>query len=117
LRNLGVFNNTLALNQEKAPRTEKVSKRKNLSVSAPSVPAEQFSTSVLAEQLCAIEVGVKKLHVVYAANDNFYGGASPQSPSPRSPGGSYATEVNSSRDHFLAHIFFTKVANFPLMAC
>jgi len=38
-----------------------VGKRKNrLSVSAPSVPAEQFSTSVLAEQLSAIEVGVKK---------------------------------------------------------
>jgi len=63
-----------------------VGKRKNLSVSVPPVLAEQFSTSVLAEQLCAIEVGVKKLHVVYAANDNFYGGASP-----RSPRGSYAT--------------------------
>ena len=37
-----------------------VGKRKNLSVSAPSVPTEQFSTSVLAEQLSAIEVGVKK---------------------------------------------------------
>jgi len=36
-----------------------VGKRKNLSVSVPSVPAEQFSTSVLAEQLSAIEVGVK----------------------------------------------------------
>ena len=64
-----------------------VNKRKNLSVSAPSVPAEQLSTSVLAEQLSAIEVGVKKLYVVYAANDNFYGDASP-----RSPRGSYATE-------------------------
>ena len=52
----------------------------------PLVPAEQFSTSVLAEELSAIEVGVKNLHVVYAANDNFYGSASP-----RSPGGSYAT--------------------------
>ena len=42
-----------------------VGKRKNLSVSAPSVPAEQFNTSVLAEQLSAIEVGVKKkLHVL-----------------------------------------------------
>ena len=49
--------------------------------------AEQLSTSVLAEQLSVIEVGVKKLYVVYAANDNFYGGASPQSPR-----GSYATE-------------------------
>ena len=48
--------------------------------SALSVPAEQFSTSVLAEQLSAIEVGVKKLHVVYAANDNFYGGAAPGAP-------------------------------------
>ena len=57
-----------------------VGKRKNLSVYAPSVPAEQFSTSVLAEQLSAIEVGVKKLQVVYAANNNFYGGASPRSP-------------------------------------
>jgi len=44
-----------------------VGKRKNLSFSAPSVPAEQFSTSVLAEQLSAIEVGVKELRVVYAA--------------------------------------------------
>ena len=35
-------------------------KRKNLSVSAPSVPAKQLSASVLAEQLSAIEVGVKK---------------------------------------------------------
>ena len=86
MRNIGVFNNTLASNQEKAPRTEEVCWKKNLSVSAPSVPAEQFSTSVLAEQLSAIEVGVKELHVVYAANDNFYGGASP-----RSPRGSYAT--------------------------
>ena len=51
---------------------EEVCWQKNLSVSAPSVPAEQFSTSVLAKQLSAIEVGVKKLHVVYAANDNFY---------------------------------------------
>ena len=58
-----------------------VGERKNLSVSAPSVPAEQFSTSVLAEQLSAIEVG---------ANDNFHGGASP-----RSPRGSYATGVVS----------------------
>ena len=57
MRNIGVFNNTLASNQEKAPRT--VGKRKNLSVSVPSVPAEQFSTSVLAEQLSVIEVGVK----------------------------------------------------------
>ena len=63
-----------------------VGKRKNPSVSAPSVPAEQFSTSVLAEQLSVIEVGVKKLHMVYAANNSFYGGASPQSPR-----GSYAT--------------------------
>jgi len=39
-------------------------KEKNLSVSAPSVPAEQFSTSTLAEQLSAIEVGAIKLHVV-----------------------------------------------------
>jgi len=62
-----------------------VGKRKNLSVSAPPVPTEQFSTSVLAEQLSAIEVCVKKLHVVYAANDNFYGGASPR--------GSYATGI------------------------
>ena len=66
-----------------------VGKRKNLSISAPLVPTEQFSTSVLAEQLSAIEVGVKKLHVVYAANDNFYGGASP-----RSPHGSYATALD-----------------------
>jgi len=44
-----------------------VGQRKNLFVSAPSVPAEQFSTSVLAEQLSAIKVGVKKLHVVYTA--------------------------------------------------
>jgi len=36
-----------------------------------------FSTSVLAEQLSAIEVGVKKLH---AANDYFDGGASPGAP-------------------------------------
>ena len=60
MRNIGVFNNTLASNQEKAPRTEEVCWQKNLSVSAPSVPAEQFSTSVLAEQLSAIEVGVKE---------------------------------------------------------
>ena len=85
MRNIGVFNNTLASNQEKAPRT--VGKRKNLSVSAPSVPAEQFSTSVLAEQLSVIEVGVKKLHVVHTANNNFYGDASP-----RNPCGSYATD-------------------------
>jgi len=85
LRNIGVFNNTLASNQEKSPRTE-VCWQKNLSVSAPSVPAEQFSTSVLVEQLSAIKVGVKKLHVVYAASDNFYRGASP-----RSPHGLYAT--------------------------
>ena len=57
-----------------------VGKRKNISVSAPSVPAEQFSTSVLAEQLSAIEVGVKKLHVVYAANDNFTGAPAPGAP-------------------------------------
>ena len=59
-----------------------VSKRKNLYFSAPSVPAEQFSTSVLAEQLSAIEVATwckKKLHVVYA-NDNFYGAAAPGAP-------------------------------------
>jgi len=64
-----------------------VGKIKNLSVSASSVPAEQYSKSVLAEQRSAIEVGVKKLHVVYAANDNFYGDASPWSPR-----GSYATD-------------------------
>jgi len=48
----------------------------------------QFPQSSLVHQflLSEIEVGVKKLHVVYAANDNFYGGASP-----RSPRGSYAT--------------------------
>ena len=80
MRNIGVFNNTLASNQEKAPRTEEVCWQKNLSVSAPSVPAEQFSTSVLAEQLSAIEVGVKKLHVVYAANNNFYGAPAPGAP-------------------------------------
>jgi len=57
-----------------------VGKRNNLSVSAPSVPAEQFSTSVFAEQLSAINIGVKRLHVVYAANDNFYGSASPPEP-------------------------------------
>ena len=66
MRNIGVFNNTLASNQEKARELKKfVGKRKNLSVSAPSVPTEHFSTSVLAEQLSAIEgVGVKRLHVV-----------------------------------------------------
>jgi len=37
-----------------------VGKRKNLSISAPSVPAEQLSMSVLAELLNVIEVGVKK---------------------------------------------------------
>ena len=37
----------------------------NLSISAPSVSAEQFSTSVHAEELNVIDVGVKKLHVVY----------------------------------------------------
>ena len=83
MRNIGVFNNTLASKHRELKKF--VGKRKNLSVSAPSVPAEQFSTSVHAEQLSAIEVGVKKLHVVYAANDNFYGGASPR--------GSYATEL------------------------
>ena len=92
MRNIGVFNNTLASNQEKARELKKfVGKRKNLSVSAPSVPAEQFSTSVLAEQLSAIETGVKKLHLVYATNDNFCGGASP-----RSPRGSYATALPTS---------------------
>jgi len=77
LRNIGVFNNTLASNQEKAPQTEDVCWQKNVSVSSPSVPAEQFSTSVLAEQLSAIEVGVKKLHVVHAANDKFLQGRQP----------------------------------------
>jgi len=74
-----------------------VGKRKNLSVSAPS---EQFSTSVLAEQLSVIEVSVKKLHVVYAANNNFYGGASP-----RSPRGSYATAnlVNKPENRCCKH--------------
>jgi len=72
-----------------------VGKRKNLSVSAPSVPAKQFSTSVLAEQLSAIEVGVKQLHVVYAANDNFYGDANPWSPR-----GSYATATHSNYQQF-----------------
>jgi len=45
--------------------------KENLSVSVPSV---------LVKQLSAIEVGVKKVHVVYAANNNFYGGASPLEP-------------------------------------
>ena len=80
-----IFNNTLASIQVKALRTE-VCWQKKESVSAPSVPAEQFSTLVLTEQLSAIEVGIKTLHMVYAANNNFYGGASP-----RSPCGSYAT--------------------------
>jgi len=31
----------------------------------------------LAEQRSAIEVGIKKLHVVYAANDNFTGAPAP----------------------------------------
>ena len=74
-----------------------VGKRKNLSVSAPSVPAKQFSTSVLAEQLSAIEVGVKQLHVVYAANDYFYGDANPWSTSPRA---SYATATHSNYQQF-----------------
>jgi len=54
-------------------------KKESVHLCAISSP-EQFSTSVLAEQLSAMEVGVKRLHVVYAANDNFYGGASPRSP-------------------------------------
>jgi len=36
-----------------------VDNRKKLSISVSSVPAQQLSTSVLAEQLSAIEVGVK----------------------------------------------------------
>jgi len=62
--NIGVFNNILTVKQEKAPRTEEVCWQKTLSISAPSVPAEQLSTSALAEQLSVIEFGVKKLHVV-----------------------------------------------------
>ena len=53
----------------------------------PSVPAEQFSTSVLAEQLRAIELppelSVKKNYVLYMgrpANDNFHGDASTPEP-------------------------------------
>jgi len=66
LTNIGVFNNTLTVKHKKkhSPRTEEVCWQKKESISAPSVPAEQLSTSVLAEQLSAIEVGVKKLHVV-----------------------------------------------------
>jgi len=89
LRNIRVFNNTLASNQEKAPRTEEVCWQKKESIRLCTISsAEQLSTSVLAEQLSAIEVGVKKTThgIVYAANDNFYGGASPQSPR-----GSYTT--------------------------
>jgi len=37
-----------------------LAKKKNLSVSAPSVPTEQLSTSILQ----TIEVGVKRVHVV-----------------------------------------------------
>ena len=80
MRNIGVSIIHLPRIKKKHRELKFVGKRKNLSVSAPSVPAEQFSTSVLAEQLSAIEVGVKKLHVAYAASDNFYGGASPRSP-------------------------------------
>ena len=50
----------LTTKQDKAlTATEVCWQKKNLSISAPSVPAEQLSTSVLAEQLSAIEVGVK----------------------------------------------------------
>ena len=80
MRNIGVFNNTLASNQEKAPRT--VGKRKNLSVSAPSVPAEQFSTSVLAEQLSAIEVGVKNYTWYTLITIIFTGALAPVVPTP-----------------------------------
>ena len=70
----------------------------------PSVPAEQFSTSVLAEQLTAIVFGVKELHVVYAANDNFYGGASP-----RSPRGPYATVLHD--------VFVSWLPQQPILTC
>jgi len=59
LRYIGVFNNTLASNKHRELK-KFVGKRIYPSLHAPSVPAEQFSTSVLAEQLSAIEVGVKK---------------------------------------------------------
>jgi len=63
LKNIGVFNNILSTLSE---LKKFVGKRKTLSisVSAPSVPAEQLSMSVLAEKLSAIEFGVKKPHVV-----------------------------------------------------
>ena len=87
MRNIGVFNNTLSSNQEKAPRTEEDCWQKKESICLCAISScRAVSTSVLAEQLSAIEVGVKKLHLVYAANDNFYGGAGPWSPR-----GSYAT--------------------------
>jgi len=66
-------------------RTEEVCWQKTLSISAPSVPAEQLSTSVLAEQLSVIEFGVKKLHVV----QEHAMGASPGAP----VHGSYATAI------------------------
>jgi len=65
------------------PLKKFVGKRKNLSisVSAPSVPAEQFSTSVLSEQLSAIEVGVKKNYMWYMLLTIIFMGA----PAPGAP--------------------------------
>ena len=78
-----VFDNTLASNQE-ATQTE-VCWQKKESIRLCTISSRRaFSTSVLS----VIEVGVKKLHMVFAANDHFYGGASH-----RSPRGSYATAM------------------------